>query len=76
MKGKESPLALTVKDVAHELQVSEWQVYELIRQGQLPHVKIGRRKIVPRKALEQWLERRCKNGSDERSNPSTSAAGY
>jgi|LSQX01.2.fsa_nt_gb excisionase family DNA binding protein len=76
MNRTDSPLALTVKDVAHELQVSEWQVYELIRQGQLPHVQIGRRKIVPRKALEQWLERRCKNGNDERSNPSTATAGY
>lgn len=62
MNRQNSPLALTVKEVANELRVSEWQVYELIRQGQLPHIKIGRRKIIPRKALENWLERRCQGG--------------
>lgn len=62
MSRQDSPLALTVKDVAHELQVSEWQVYELIRQGQLPYVQIGRRKIVPRQALIRWLERSVQGG--------------
>ena len=53
---------LTVKEVAEALRCSKSQVYRLIR-GEveglsvLPHLAIGRKKVVPRSVLESWKQR-------------------
>ncbi|MDD5476303.1 MAG: helix-turn-helix domain-containing protein [Syntrophales bacterium] len=56
-------LALTVKEAAEALGISESSVYWMIYQGELPHNRIrargckGRGKIlISRRALEKWLE--------------------
>lgn len=41
-----------VDEAAAVLDVSKWLVYELIRRGDLPSVKLGRLVRVPRSALE------------------------
>lgn len=51
-----APLAVTVADAAASLCVSDDLVYELIRRGQLPCLHIGRRKVIPRRALELLVE--------------------
>lgn len=52
------PRFLTLKQTAHYLNVSEPQVYSLVRSGELPAVKIGGRGVwrVERKGLEEYLE--------------------
>ena len=53
---------LTVADVASLLQLSRVQVYELIKRGGLPSVKInGARRIQPGK-LKAWIEQHCEQG--------------
>jgi len=42
---------LTVAEAASWLRVSKWTVYNLIRNGQLHAIKIGRRRLVSRAAL-------------------------
>ncbi len=42
---------LTVLEAAAWLRVNKWTVYNLIRNGQLQTIKIGRRRLVSRAAL-------------------------
>lgn len=50
---------LTLQDVATYLNVSEPQVYALVRSGDLPAIKIGGRGVwrVDRRNLEEYVEK-------------------
>jgi excisionase family DNA binding protein len=51
------PAVLTVEEAARMLRISRGSCYELIRQHQIPHIRLGRSIRVPRFGLEQWLAR-------------------
>jgi len=55
----ESHRLLTVKEAAAFLRIGRNTCYELIRQGQLPHVRLGRLIRVPRLGLESWIARQA-----------------
>jgi len=58
--SNEEPLAYTVLAVAALLQVGRTTVYELIRTGELPAIKIGRRsRRVTRAAIDAYLADRA-----------------
>jgi excisionase family DNA binding protein len=46
---------MTVREASHYLRVGSNTVYEAIRRGELPSVRVGRRVLVPRAALETFL---------------------
>ena len=48
-------LVLTVPQAAHLLGISRTHAYELVARGELAHVRLGRRIVVPRHALETLL---------------------
>lgn len=49
---------LTVKEAAGILRVTEWTIYRLMKRGQLPFVKVGRRFTRIRgRDLEAFLDR-------------------
>jgi excisionase family DNA binding protein len=52
------PELLRVDEAAAVLDVSRWLVYELIRRGDLPSVKLGRLVRIPRTALEVRMQQR------------------
>jgi excisionase family DNA binding protein len=47
--------AVSVKKAADALGVGERTAWELVKQGTLPSVKLGRRRLVPLHALESLL---------------------
>lgn len=47
--------ALSVAEAAELLGVSRALAYELVKRGELPSVRLGRRIVVPRRAVEQLL---------------------
>lgn len=47
---------LKVPEVAEELRIARSRAYELVANGTIPAVKIGRSVRVSRKELERWLE--------------------
>jgi len=47
---------LTVEEAAQLMRISRGSAYEAARCGQLPTIRIGRRLLVPRAALERLLE--------------------
>lgn len=49
-------LVLSVAEAAEVLHVSDDLVYELTERGELPCLRLGRRKVIPRKAVEQLVE--------------------
>jgi len=46
---------LTVRDVQEVTQLGRTKIYELMRDGQLPYLRIGRSVRFRREALEAWL---------------------
>jgi excisionase family DNA binding protein len=49
-------LVLTVQETAEALGVSDDLVYELTAQGALSCLHLGRRKVIPRRAVELLIE--------------------
>ncbi|MFE4370418.1 helix-turn-helix domain-containing protein [Streptomyces sp. NPDC056835] len=50
------PELLTVREAAEKLRISKWKLYELIRSRKLDTIQIGRRRLVPAKAIEKLLD--------------------
>jgi len=54
--GTEDKAALlTLTEACEFLRVSKWTVHRLIRSNQLETILIGRRRLVPRDAIDQFL---------------------
>ena len=47
---------LKVPEVADVLRIARSRAYELVADGEIPAVKIGRSVRVSRKELDRWLE--------------------
>ena len=48
-------LLLTVQEAAALLRISPNLAYELVAQGRLPHIRLGRVIRIPRHGLETWI---------------------
>lgn len=46
---------LTVKEIAEYLGLSVDLIYKLVRQKQIPHIKIGARILFKLSSIEKWL---------------------
>ena len=51
------PLLLTADEVAQQLRVTRFRVYELARRGDLPAVKLGRTLRFSQTTLREWIDR-------------------
>jgi excisionase family DNA binding protein len=50
------PATLTVEEAAKYLRISRASAYEGVRAGDIPSVRIGRRIVVSRRALDRLLD--------------------
>jgi excisionase family DNA binding protein len=57
MANKNNPTVLTVHEVVKILRIGRISAYQAIERGEVPSIRIGRRILVPRMALEQVLNR-------------------
>lgn len=55
-------LALSVEEAGTLLGISRDLAYDLVARGELPSVRLGRRLVVPRLALEETLARLSETG--------------
>jgi excisionase family DNA binding protein len=53
--AKTLPRLLAIKQAIYELGISRTALYELIEDGRLKTVKIGRRRLVPIEAIEEFI---------------------
>ena len=56
----ELPLLLNVKQLADLLGVSDSSVYELIQEDDFPSLRIGKRIVIPKEELREWISARTK----------------
>jgi len=63
-KPKYRSMAMSVEDMAEELTIGRNVAYELVQQPGFPSFQIGRRVLVSRKGLQDWIDAQCKKGSD------------
>ena len=49
-------LTLTVEEAGEQLGISRALAYEAVRRGEIPSIKIGRRILIPKAALNRMLE--------------------
>jgi excisionase family DNA binding protein len=54
---------LTMQEAAEWLRVSKWSVYSLIHANQLHTIKIGRRRLISRKALDECVKQLAKGAA-------------
>jgi excisionase family DNA binding protein len=52
----EGPLLLSIKSAAEQLGISRSVLYELIGTGEIKHLRIGRRVLISRDALREFIE--------------------
>jgi excisionase family DNA binding protein len=55
---------LTAEDVAARLQIPRWSIYELVKRGDLPHLRIGKRLRFRLADLERWEIRQVRGESE------------
>jgi excisionase family DNA binding protein len=54
--SEDTSLFMSVAEAARALGVSDDTVYELLQRGQLPGLRIGRRRVIPRRAIDLIVE--------------------
>ncbi len=55
------PYMLRVPEVAEVLGISRSGCYNLVKSAGFPALRIGKRLLVPRDALEHWVDDQVKN---------------
>ena len=49
-------VVLTVDEVAAILKISRPQAYLGVERGEIPHIRVGKRILIPRASLEKLLQ--------------------
>ena len=57
-------MAMSVEVMADELAIGRNVAYQLVQQPGFPSFMIGRRVLVSRKGLQEWIDEQCKKQSD------------
>lgn len=52
------PITMTAQQAAQFIGISYWQILELSKHGEIPHVKIGGRKLFRKEAIDRWITER------------------
>lgn len=54
---------LTVAETTALLKISRWKLYDLIRNGELASFTLGRRRLIPRDAIDLLVTRHMKEAA-------------
>jgi len=46
----------SIAEVAVVLGISKSYAYELVKERRLPVLEVGKRKVIPKVSLEQWIQ--------------------
>ena len=55
-------VTMSVEEASEALGISRSLAYELVRRGALPSLRLGRRIVVPVRALEELVDHACAAG--------------
>ncbi len=59
------PLVFSVEQAAAALGIGRSLAFDLVRRGELPAVRLGRRRVIPRHLLVNWLESKTRASMSE-----------
>ncbi len=54
------PLTITVERAGQLLGISRGLAYDLVRRGEIPAIRLGRRLVVPARAIDELLNDRAR----------------
>lgn len=57
----ENKLLVPVEEAAAILSLGRSKVFELLAAGEIESLKIGRRRLIPRQALDAFVTRECQD---------------
>ena len=60
-------LVYTVSEAAELLGISKSYAYDLVKQKKLPVLEIGKRRVIPKRMLEEWILANIEFHMDEKS---------
>ena len=63
VENPDRPLVLSVGDAARLLGISRAHAYELVARGELAHIRLGRRVVVPQRAIDQIIDDGCNSNT-------------
>ena len=66
---KRPGMAMSVEEMADELAIGRNVAYQLVQQPGFPAFTIGRRVLVNRKGLQEWIDAQCKKGPGSTASP-------
>jgi len=46
----------TIQDVCEMLNISRSFTYQMLKEGKIPSVKLGKRVIIPKAKFDNWIE--------------------
>ena len=55
-------MAMSVEEMADQLAIGRNVAYQLVQQPGFPAFSIGRRVLVNRKGLQEWIDAQCRKG--------------
>jgi len=58
--NEEDRLLLSVNDAMYMMSISRGTFYGLINSGQLESLKIGSKRLIPKDAIEKYIEKNVK----------------
>ncbi|MCC5911416.1 MAG: helix-turn-helix domain-containing protein [Clostridiaceae bacterium] len=56
--------AMTVEELKAYLGIGTTKAYELCNLKDFPCIKLGRRKVIPKRQLQEWLKKQSTEGKD------------
>ena len=52
-------MTITVEQLAQELHISRPTAYNLVKQPDFPAFTIGKRVLINKQALQNWMDKKC-----------------
>ena len=59
-----TPLLISVEQAAALLSIGRGLCYQLVAENRLPHIRLGKRVLISRHALEQWVHQEVESVAD------------
>jgi excisionase family DNA binding protein len=53
---QETPTYPSVRALAEDLHLGYQKTYAALREGKIPSIRIGKRFVLPRQAIQDWLK--------------------
>ena len=63
MFSEQARLVFSVQEISRLLGLSRASTYEAVRVGSIPSIKVGRRILIPKSALQELLDRHSVTGN-------------